>query len=240
MEWSFQSFIYVNTVIIISSILQMVTGVSVGMLIVPALAIVSYTLVPVPIVFASLTLTMMMTYKGRAHIDMKHIPQIAVGMLLGIVVALFLFKSIDKQNIGILFGIAILLSVIISLKLARFKLYRVVKYSGGFIAGVMGAIAAVGGQVLALLFQNHSLESIKASLALLYTLFSLVMLTLFYIAGEFHSTQMLSGLYMMPGFLIGFLIAPYFAKYFHPKYTKTVVLGMATLGGVGLIVKGFL
>jgi uncharacterized membrane protein YfcA len=113
-------------------------------------------------------------------------------------------------------------------------------YGGGVIAGVMGTMAAVGGQILALLFQNHPLESIKSTLAFLYTLFSITMLIIFYLFGDFSYNQMISGLYMMPGFLIGFFIAPLFSKYFNPKYSKIVVLSMATFGAVMLISKSVL
>jgi uncharacterized membrane protein YfcA len=108
------------------------------------------------------------------------------------------------------------------------------------VAGVMGSMAAVGGQILALLFQNYPLESLKSTLAFLYTLFSVVMLSLFYAFGEFSYEQMISGFYMMPGFIIGFFIAPVFSKYFNPKYSKIAVLSMATLGAFSLIVKSVL
>jgi len=63
---------------------------------------------------------------------------------------------------------------------------------------------------------------------------------MFYMFGEFSYTQFISGIYMMPGFIIGFFIAPIFSKYFNPKYSKTVILFMATLGSLTLIFKSFL
>jgi len=198
---------------------------------------ISYTLLPVPVVLASLTLTVMMAYQGRKHIDTANMPQIGFGMLLGIFVAVYILKSIEFEYLGVLFGVLILLSVFISIKIKNFKLGRKVNYSGGFMAGFIGTLALSGGQILALLFQNHPLSSIKASLAFLYTLFSLVMLLVFYLVGEFSYADFISGLYLMPGFIIGFFVAPVFAKYFDPKYTKSVVLGMATLGALMLIVK---
>jgi len=238
MEWTLSSFLLANFILITASILQMATGVSVGMIIVPFLAMISYTLIPVPIAFASLTLTVMMAYKGREHIDMQNIPQVSVGMLLGIFVALYIFKNTNFEHLGVVFGVFILISVIISLKVQSFKLGSTINYSGGFLAGLMGAIAAVGGQILALIFQNHPLESIKSTLAFLYTLFTVVMLGVFYLFDEFSYGQMISGFYMMPGFILGFLLAPMFTKYFNPKYAKPVVLGMATFGALALIFKG--
>ena len=65
-------------------------------------------------------------------------------------------------------------------------------------------MAAVGGQILALIVQNHALESIKSTLAFLYTIFSIVMLIIFYLFNVFSYSQMISGFYMMPGFILGF------------------------------------
>lgn len=240
MEWTIEAFLLANFVVIVSSILQMATGVSVGMIIVPFLAMISYTLVPVPIVLASLTLTSMMAYKGREHIDTRNMSQVGLGMLLGIFVAVYILKNIEFQYLGVLFGVFILISVFISIKVKSFTLNRGVNYSGGFIAGVMGAIAAVGGQILALLFQNHPLDSIKATLAFLYTLFSVSMLFIFYLVGEFSYSQFISALHLIPGFIVGYFIAPLFAKYFNPEYSKTVVLGMAFFGALVLIGKGLL
>lgn len=238
MEWTISTFLLANFILIVASILQMATGVSIGMIIVPFLAMISYTLIPVPIAFASLTLTVMMAYQGRKHIDINNVPQVSLGMLLGIFVAIYIFKNIEFEYLGVIFGLFILVSVVISLKIKSFKLGAGINYSGGFIAGLMGAIAAVGGQILALLFQNHPLESIKSTLAFLYTIFTVAMLVFFYLFGEFSYGQMISGFYMMPGFILGFIIAPRFIHYFNPKYTKSVVLGMATFGAFMLIIKG--
>jgi len=240
MEWTMTTFLLANFILIVSSILQMATGVSVGMIIVPFLAMISYTLVPVPIVFASLTLTVMMAYKGREHIDTQNISQVGIGMLLGTLLAVYLLNNIHLDYLGLIFGLFILLSVFISLKVKTFKLTPTLTYAGGFFAGLIGTMAAVGGQILALLFQNHPLESIKATLAFIYTLFSVVMLLLFYMAGDFSHEQMISGFYLMPGFIIGFYVAPLFSGYFNPRYTKPIVLSMATFGALMLIGKTFI
>jgi uncharacterized membrane protein YfcA len=240
MEWTIETFLLANFILIVSSILQMATGVSVGIIIVPFLAMISYTLLPVPVVFASLTLTIMMAYQGREHIDTNNMPQIGFGMLLGIFFAVYILKNIELEHLGVLFGLLILLSVFISIKIKTFKLGRKVNYSGGFMAGLIGTLALSGGQILALLFQNHPLASIKSSLAFLYTIFSLVLLLVFYAVGEFSYAQLISGFYMMPGFIIGFFIAPKFTKYFNPKYTKTVVLSMAMIGAFILVGKSII
>jgi uncharacterized membrane protein YfcA len=240
MEFTISSFILANSIIIVASILQMVTGISVGMLIVPFLAMISYTLIPAPIVLASLVLTTLMAYKGKDHIDTKNLPQIGIGMLLGIFVSIALLINIHFEYLGVLYGVFILISVVISIKIKSFKLNKTINYVGGFISGVMGATALSGGHVLALLFQNHKLESIKATLSFVYTIFSIVLLIVFYINGKFQYLDMVLGIYMMPGFLIGYLLSPYFVKYFNKQYTKVVVLIMASIAAIVLIIKAIL
>jgi len=235
MEWNLESFLLANTILIVSSILQRVTGVSVGMIIVPFLALISYSLIPVPIVFASLTLTVMMATQGREHIDFKGSIKIIIGMIAGIFASIFMLSQIKFEHLGLIFGLFILVSVLISLKVKSFKLKNSTIYFGGLMAGIMGTMAAVGGQILALIYQNHPLPTIKATLAFLYTIFSIVMLIIFYFYNQFSYSQFISGLLLMPGFIIGFFISPLFTKYFNPIYSKTVVLSTATFGALTLI-----
>lgn len=237
MIWTIEIFLFLNFIIALSSILQMATGVSVGIIIVPILAMVSYSLVPVPIVFASLALTLLMAYKGKEFIDFKNTFQISFSMVLGILISVFILSKIHFEYLGLVFGSFILISVFISLKIKELKFTKTLNFSGGLIAGIMGTMAAVGGQVLALIFQNHNLESIKSSLAFLYSIFSIVMLAIFYYFDDFTYSQMISGFYLMPGFIIGFFIAPIFSKYFNSKYSKNVILSMATIGALILIYK---
>jgi len=235
MDWNLENFLLANIILIISSILQRVTGVSVGMIIVPFLALISYSLIPVPIVFASLTLTIMMATQGREHIDFKGSIKIIIGMIAGIFASIFILSQIEFKHLGLIFGLFILISVLISLKVKSFKLKNSAIYLGGLMAGIMGTMAAVGGQILALIYQNHPLPTIKATLAFLYTIFSITMLIIFYFYSQFSYSQFISGLLLMPGFVIGFFISPLFTKYFNPIYSKTVVLSTATFGALTLI-----
>jgi uncharacterized membrane protein YfcA len=215
----------------------MLTGISVGMIIVPILALISIDLVPTPIIFASLFLTLLMSLKYKKHIELDATLSISLGMLLGIFIALVFFINLPLHYLGIVFGILILISVLLSIRFPKFQLNSKNGFIGGVIAGTMGALSAVGGQILAMLMQNKKVESIKATLAFLYTFFSTVMLIIFSYFGKFSFEQALVGLYMVPGFIFGFLIGPYCTKYFNAKYIKPIILILATLGAILLMLK---
>ena len=177
-----------------------------------------------------------MTIKYKKHIDLSSTLSISIGMLLGIIIALVFFINLPLNY----FGILILISVLLSIKFPDFELNQTNGFIGGVIAGTMGALSAVGGQILAMLMQNKKIESIKATLAFLYTLFSIVMLLIFSYFEKFSFEQALVGLYMVPGFIIGFLIGPFFAKYFNAKYIKPLILLLASIGAFLLIIKSII
>lgn len=240
MELGLYSFLLANGIIILGSIFQMISGVSVGIIISPFLAIISYTLIPAPVMMASLTLTIMMTIKYRKFIDFKSSYILSFAVSLGVIVAILILKVIDTSNLNLLFGILTLFAVFISIKIKNIHLRGKLAFLTAFTSGVMGSLAAVGGQLLSLLYQNHNLRTIKASLSFIYTIFSSFMLIAFYYSDNLHFEQIVYGFYMMPGFIIGFLVSPFFVSKFNPKYIKATILYLASFGGITLILKHFL
>jgi uncharacterized membrane protein YfcA len=239
MTWDLYNILLVNGIITIASIFQMVSGISIGIIITPFLALISYTLIPTPIIMASLVLTILMAVKYRKYIDTKSVYLLSFASSMGVVATIIILNFINTNNLNLLFGSLTLLAVLFSLKIKNIHLKGKFAFITGFISGCMGSLASVGGQLLSLLYQNHKLNTIKASLAFIYTIFSSFMLITFYYSGNLHYEQVISGLYMMPGFIIGFLISPLFISKFNSKYIKIVILSLSTLGGIILIIKHF-
>ena len=77
MEWTTVNFLACTLFISVGALMQGVTGLGAGLVAVPMLALVSYSLVPGPIIFASLVLSSLMAFRGRANIDFNN-----TGMLV--------------------------------------------------------------------------------------------------------------------------------------------------------------
>ncbi len=239
MSLDLYSLLLANGIIILGSIFQMISGISVGIIIAPFLALISYTLIPAPVMMASLVLTIMMSIKYRKFVDIKSVYMLSLGVSIGVIATIFILKFIDTSNLNLLFGVLTLLAVFISIKIKNIHLRGKFAFSTAIISGIMGSLASVGGQLLSLLYQNHPLNTVKASLSFIYTIFSLFMLITFYYSGNLHQEQIIFGFYMMPGFIIGFLISPFFVSKFNPNYIKITILFLASFGGVMLIIKHF-
>ena len=107
----------------------------------------------------------------------------------------------------------------------------------GALSGFMGATTAVGAPVLALLYPHHPGPVLRATLGFLYFVCSAVLLALLYLAGRFGTHELLLGLELVPGVMVGDLISGYLAPYLDRGYSRVAVLTISTISALPLILR---
>ena len=140
-------------------------------------------------------------------------------------------KSKKRRKL-IVFG---LLAVVISIKTPRFHLTSGRVLGAGMLAGAMGTAAGIGAPVLALLYQQLSGPRLRATLAFLYAASSVVVLGVLHLLGRFGTGELLLGLALVPGFVLGYLVSPGLAQYIDRGYARPAVLWVSTLSALLLI-----
>lgn len=235
MEWTWATALLVTSLVAMGALLQSVTGLGAGLIIVPLLALISVDLVPGPIIFASLALSSSMAIAGRSHIDFASTKPIIVGLLVGTIAAAVCISYLPFEALGIVFGVFILLAVGVSLRAPKFELSRNGNIGAGALSGFMGTSAGVGAPVLALVFQHYSGERLRATLAFLYVVSSVTMILFLNLAGRFGSEEALSGLIMMPGFLLGYALSPKLVSILDRGFARPAVLVISTFSALLLI-----
>jgi len=174
MEWL--DFFYAALVIGAGSVIQTLTGMGTGFLVVPIIALIDISLLPGPMVLASMSLSGLMTYQGRAHIDYKNVGAILCGIVPGAIIGGLVLEGVSLDKLGIVFGVVILLGVIFAALSLHVPLTRTNGLLAGVMAGAMGASTGIGAPVLAILYQRAGGPVIRATLALLYTCASALIL----------------------------------------------------------------
>jgi len=193
--------------------------------------------VPGPIIFASLILSGLMAYKGKAYISTKQLKGVFLGLLLGMAAGAVLLSYLPLTHLGMMFGISILLAVFISAFVKNYQFNASQKIAAGELSGFMGITAAIGAPVLALLYQFEEGNVIRATLGLIYFTSSVIMLLFLHLAGHFSHTDALLGFYLMPGFVLGYLFAGKIAKWIDRDYTRPAVLVISAASAVFLLAK---
>ena len=90
-----------TTAVVLGSVVQVVSGVGGGFIVVPLLALVDLRLVPAPVVFGSLSLSGLMAYRERSAIDWSNVPVILIGMIPGCIFGAFVLASVPADSLGI-------------------------------------------------------------------------------------------------------------------------------------------
>jgi len=235
MEWSSTNIILSTLFVTTGATLQAVTGLGAGLIIVPLLAIISVELIPGPMIFGSMALSGVMAFSGRNSIDYSNMRVLLTGLLLGTIAAASYISQISIDKLGFVFGVLILCAVVLSIRSPVFTMTTKSSLMAGTLSGFMGASAGIGAPILALLYQNHSGQSLRATLAFLYLASAFIMLILLNIAGRFGVNEIVSGLYLIPGFVIGYLISPKLVELIDKGFARIMVLTISTLGAALLL-----
>lgn len=235
MDWTVTNIILSITFVSLGSLLQATTGLGAGLIIVPLLGLISVELIPAPMIFASMALSASMAIIGRKNIDFSNLKPVLGGIVIGTLVAASYISVLPLDKLGLVFGLFILLAVALSIKSPSIAMTFKGCLSAGMLSGLMGTSAGIGAPILALLYQHHTGQSLRATLAFLYFISSTVMLFFLHFAGRFGVNELISGIYLVPGFLLGYFLSPLLVKKIDKGYARPAVLIVSSVSA-GLLI----
>jgi uncharacterized protein len=224
-------------VIAIGAVLQAATGMGTGILIVPLLALIDLSLVPGPAVVASMALSLPMAWRGREHIAYDDLKPLMAGVFAGCSIGAFGLAAIPAERVGIVFALLILITVAITSTGVRIPFNRRSLASVGAIAGVMGAASGVGAPPIALLYQHREGPELRPTLAFVYAASSVIIAGFLSAFGKFGSREAGFALLLVPGYLLGYLIATPLARILDRGYSRLAVLVLSTVSAVALLLR---
>jgi uncharacterized membrane protein YfcA len=223
--------------VIAGSVVQVASGVGGGFVIVPILAWVDLSLVPAPMIFASLSLSSLMAYRGRHSIDWEYVPITLVGLIPGSLFGAYILSSVPAGNLGIVFGSVILLAILITVSGIEMRRTHATAAVSGALSGAMGTSSGIGAPLLALLYQKEAGVRVRATLAVLYTGASVLILIILSGFDQFSVEDMRTGAMLIPGFLIGYWIASHFTAHIDRGGTRIAVLCISSAAAIALIIR---
>ncbi len=226
-----------NVAVMLGAILQASTGLGAGLIIVPLLALVSLIYVPGPLVLASMALSGLMAWQGRREIDGRGMPLLLFFLFVGVALGALSIAAIPAQRAGIAFGVLVLIAVAVSASTPRLPRNLPVAVGAGMSSGFMGAISGIGAPILALLYQHETPRVLRATLGFIFFLSSISILICLHFAGRFGWAETWLGLWLVPGYIVGFLVAPPIARLLDRGNSRRAVLIISSLSAVVLIAR---
>jgi len=223
--------------ITLGSVVQAASGVGAGFLIVPLLAWINLSLVPAPMIFASLALSGLMAWRERGDIDREHLTPVFIGLVPGSALGAWIISTLPAEQLGLVFAVVILLAIALTVIGLDIPLNKTSAIIAGSVSGAMGASTGIGAPVLALLFQHASGPRVRATLALIYSFASVLILAVLALFGRFGTAEASAGALMMPGFLAGYWIANRLRHRLDQGATRPAVLVVSAAASIALLVR---
>ena len=227
-----------NLIVLAATAVQTATGIGFALIAIPLLALVDLAFVPGPSVFVALFLSFFMTSAGRSVIEKPELARIGGGVVAGAALGALLLIFLDLENMAPVFGAVILAAVAISLTGLHLPFTTRNLVGIGTVAGVMGVLSGIHGPPLALLYQRSEPDKARAMIASVFFVAYIATIAALASAGRFGLKEAILGVALLPGFLLGYVLAVRFFRIKNPAAFRSGVLVIAAASAIALIVKG--
>ena len=203
----------------------------------PLLALVSEGFVPGPVMASSMLVSAAGAWRERGSLDRAGVAWALAGRVPGIAVGASALAMMPADVAGAVFGGLVLLAVAISVSGLRVPLAPRSLLGTGFVSGVMGTMTSIGGPPMALLYQDASGPSLRATLNTYFALGSAMSLPALALAGHFGRAELISALVLVPPTALGFALSSRSRAYLDAGRVRPAVLAVSGAAALAVVVK---
>lgn len=201
----------------------------------PLLVLIDKTLVPGPTLACAVILTLLLTVRERAHIEMTGLGWALAGRLPGTVLGGLALVVLSTRGLTVLFGILVLAAVALS------GGWHIPKNpwtlsTAGAVSGFMSMTTSIGGPPMAIVYQRSSGSTLRGTLSGYFLVGGLVSLVGLAVVGRFGPEEMAATLLLLPGMAVGLWLSRWTGHVLDRTWLRPAVLVVA--GGSAVIALG--
>jgi uncharacterized protein len=204
---------------------------------VPAMAIVAPELLPGSVLVALLPLSVIMLLQDLAGTDVRAATRLTLGRLPGIAVGTVAVAMLPTRGLTVATGLLLLVAVVVSVGGWTVAVTPGSELAAGFVSGVTGTAAALGGPPIALLYRARGASTLRPTLALVWAVGLVPIIGSLWLAGEFTATQARAGVLLGVAMVVGLVIAAPLVRRWPDDVIRRGVLAWAAVGAVGALAR---
>jgi uncharacterized protein len=204
---------------------------------VPALAIVAPQLLPGSVLVALLPLSLVMLVQGFSRTDVRAATRLTLGRLPGIAVGTVAVAMLPTRGLTVATGLLLLVAVVVSVGGWTVTVTPGSELVAGFLSGITGTAAALGGPPIALLYRGRGASALRPTLALVWAVGLVPIIGSLWLAGEFTADQARTGAVLGVAMLVGLVVAAPLVRRWPDEVIRRGVLAWAAVGAVGALTR---
>ncbi len=231
------SLVFALLIITCSSTIQGSVGFGANLIAAPLLALIDTAFVPGPIFIASTSLIISSALRERHFVDWHFVRWGTAGRLPGVILGSIVLGSVSDSSLRLMVAITIIVAVLLSSGVLRIPESRSSFAVAGAISGFGSTTASIGGPPAALSLQHRQGPAVRSTLSAFFVVGSTLTLPAIAAAGRLGTSEILTGIALMPGSFLGFAISGPLRKHVDAGRVRPLVLALSILSAVALIAK---
>ncbi len=217
---------------------QAAIGMGFNLFAVPLLALIDPVFVPGPVLIHGFLLSIAVSWRLRADINMHELGISVCGLLAGTAVAAIGLSLLSAESLPRVFGGLVLAAVAITAAGVSVRLSTASILVASGAAGVMGTVAGVHGPPIALLYQRESPARIRSALLPFFVFANALSLLALAGIGMLGWREVGAAAMLVPGLALGYLASPWLIRLMSAPTIRAFILAISAASGLALIVKG--
>ena len=215
-------------------------GFGLALIVVPLLILINPIMVPGPVIFSVFILSIMVSYKNRAFIDLSGLKSAIVGRIPGAIAGAAVIAVLPTTILSITLGGIVIVAVIISIIGFRIQPTVLNLFFAGILSGFMSSTTSMGGPPMAMIYQHESAMRLRGTLGGFLSVGTLISLGALHLAGKFGLIELVVSITLLPGIFFGFFISLYTSRLLDNKYLRPAILMFSSLTATIVIIKNLI
>ena len=217
---------------------QAAIGMGFNLFAVPLLALIDPVFVPGPVLMHGFLLSIAVSWRLRADINVREVGISVCGLLAGTALAAIALSFMSAESLPRVFGGLVLVAVAVTAACVRVPLSVASILVASAVAGVMGTVAGVHGPPIALLYQGESPARIRSALLPFFVFGNALALLALAGIGMLGWREVAAAAVLAPGLALGYLASPWLVRVMSPGAIRASILAISAVSGLALMVKG--
>lgn len=233
-------FTVVAVAVLLASCLQASIGFGMGMLAAPVVAIVEPALIPGTLIMLATFVTLIVSVRERADIDLSGTKWALIGRVPGTVAGALLLAMLPEKGLAVMLAAVVLLGVVFtSAGWVPAPRRRNVVLAGA-TSGLLGTATSIGGPPMALVWQRNSGARLRGTMSGFFLVGSLMSLVALWFTGAVDAHTVVTFAMLAPATVVGYVLSRYVNRFLDPARLRWLAIGVSAVGAVVLIVRQLL
>lgn len=232
------AFAAVIVVVAVGAAVQGTVGFGANLVVVPVVAVVEPAALPVVPMLLVVPLAVAMVRREPHGVDRRAVGWLMLGRLPGTLIGTWVVARVTVDTISVLCGVGVLVAVVASLLTTTVRVTPATTVTAGLASGALGTATSIGGPPVALLYQHHEGPVLRATLAAMFALGTVLSLGALAVAGVVDGWHMWLALALSPGTAAGVAGSGWLARRADSGWLRPAVLAFAAVTALVAISRG--